>query len=88
MTKETVKAMVDNHNTEIQNYLENELYKEMGKKDNKSFSMSDWFKAQELIGKQNFYKKGMEILTKCRDNGYDVKMNMQSNKLVWYGGMI
>lgn len=46
--------------------------------------MADWFKANELIRKQDFYKKGIEIQNMLRDDMHDVKMDMQSNKLILY----
>lgn len=45
--------------------------------------LTEWFKAQEIINKQNFYNDGMFILNKYRKMGYDVKMNMQTYKLVY-----
>lgn len=44
--------------------------------------MNDWFKANEIVERQNFYKTGHELQMKLRDAGHDVKMNMQDNTLV------
>lgn len=48
---------------------------------NGKISMNDWFKAQAIIGKQNFYEKGHAIQMELRNAGHDVKMNMQDNTL-------
>ena len=50
---------------------------------NGKISMNDWFKAQTIIQKQNFYKEGHEIQMELRNAGYDVKMNMQDDTLVF-----
>ena len=81
MTKDEAKAIINKHNESIDNYINNDLAKELGAKNGK-ISMNQWFKAQELIKAQGFYEKGMEILRDLRSKGFDVKMNMQSNKLV------
>ena len=47
-----------------------------------------WFTSQRLIKEKNFYEKATELLRKCRNDGWDVKIDAQSDKLVWYGGRI
>jgi len=95
MTKEEVKCAVNNHNYEIDKFIEMDLPKLLKKE---GFKVKDgvvlydgaraWFTSQRLIKEKNFYEKGMEILRKCRNDGWDVKIDGQSDKLVWYGGRI
>ena len=89
MTREEAKKIIDAHNNEIDNFIYNEIPKLLNltnltkdKNGEYSLTMEDWFKANELIRKQNFYKKGIEILNMLRDDMHNVKMDMQSNKLI------
>ena len=84
ITNEMVKAEIKKHNDSIDNYMNNQLAIDLGyPAGTKEFSMSDWFKAQECIKKQNFYQKAMDILNRYRKMGYDVRISMQDNKLVY-----
>ena len=92
MTREEVKKIVDMHNSKIDNFISNILpqllemagvkvtFKDNGECE---IPMNDWFKAQGFITCMNFYKDAMEILDMVRPFGFDVKINMQSNKLVY-----
>jgi hypothetical protein len=82
MTKSEAKQMVKNHNDAVDNYVNNELAVKLNAKNGK-IKMSQWFEAQTLIRQQNFYEKGHKILVELRSQGFDVKMNMQSDKLVF-----
>lgn len=82
MTKEEAKAKVSAHNEMIDNYINNDLAKELGAKNGK-ITLDQWFKAQELINKQGFYSKAKKLLNELRAAGFNVKINMQSNKLVF-----
>ena len=82
MTKDNVKKRIQEHNESITRYYEGELAEALGAKDGK-ITLDKWFKAQELIKAQGFYEKGMKILKECRKAGFDVKMNMQDNRLVF-----
>lgn len=91
MTREEAKKIIDAHNDEIDNFIYNEIPKLLNltnltkdKNGEYSLTIEDWFKANELIRKQDFYKKGMEILNMLRDDMHNVKMDMQSNKLILY----
>lgn len=84
MMKEEAIRKIQEHNDSIDTYINSTLAQELGAKDGK-ISMNQWFKAQSLIKEQNFYEKGMSILQELRSAGFDVKMNMQSNKLVGLG---
>lgn len=81
MTKGEAYEIILMHNKSIDDYINIELAKELNAKDGK-ISINQWFKAQQLINEQKFYEKGMAILNDLRNQGFDVKMNMQSNKLV------
>lgn len=91
MTREEAKKIIDAHNDEIDNFIYNEIPKLLNltnltkdKNGEYSLTIEDWFKANELIRKQDFYKKGIEILNMLRDDMHNVKMDMQSNKLILY----
>ena len=92
MTKQEVKNLVEMHNNKVDNFMKEslpQLLKMAGvkvtKKENGEYEipMNDWFKAQSFIQTMNFYKDAMEILNMAREQGFDVKINMQSNKLVF-----
>lgn len=72
---------IDSWNRELDVFYNETLAELLGKKPTDKFSMHDWFRAQEIIREQNFYKIASEIQKKYRDMGYDVKMNMQDYKL-------
>ena len=91
MTREEAKKIIDAHNNEIDNFIYNEIPKLLNltnltkdKNGEYSLTIEDWFKANELIRKQDFYKKGREIQNMLRDDMHNVKMDMQSNKLILY----
>ena len=92
MTREEVKKMVEMHNNKIDDFTNNilpQLLEMVGvkvvTKDNgeHEIPMNAWFKAQDFIKTMNFYKDAMKILDMVRPLGFDVKINMQSNKLVY-----
>ena len=92
MTKEDVKQLVQHHNSRIDNFITNELPKlleddgvKVVTKDNgeHEIPVNAWFIAQDYIKAMNFYKEAMSILNMVRPLGFDVKINMQSNKLVF-----
>ena len=86
ITKEEATAIVNAWNEDIHDFMGNklpELLKEAGVPvKNGRISMNAWFKANEIIQKQNFYQKGHEIQMMLREAGHDIKMNMQDNTLV------
>ena len=92
MTKEDVKQLIQHHNNRIDIFISNELPKllesdgvKIVTKDNgeHEIPINAWFKAQDYIKAMNFYKDAMTILDIVRPLGFDVKINMQSNKLVF-----
>ena len=92
MSREEVKQLVQHHNNQIDNFISNELPKLLANdgikvvtKDNGEHKIpaNAWFKAQDYIKAMNFYKEAMSILNMVRPLGFDVKINMQSNKLVF-----
>ena len=93
MTKNEALTLIENHNNKIDNFINNilpELLKMAGvhvtQKDNGEYviPMNVWFKAQSFIKTMNFYKDAIELLNILRKNGFDVKIDMQSDKLVLY----
>lgn len=94
MTRTEAENMVNNHNNTINDFMKNllpQLLKiagiEVTEKENGKYeiSLNAWFKCQEIIGNMNFYESARKICDDCRSNGYDVKIDMQSNKLAFYG---
>ena len=92
MTREEVKKIVETHNNKIDDFTNNILPQlleingiNVTIKDNGEYEipMNAWFKAQDFIKAMDFYKDAMEILDMIRPLGFDVKINMQSNKLVY-----
>ena len=87
MTRDDVVNAVNAWNKKIDNFMQIELPKlleaEGVRVKNGRISMNDWFKANEIVQKQNFYAEGHAIQMELRNAGYDVKMNMQDNTLVY-----
>lgn len=87
INRDEAARIVNEWNTKIDNFMANELPKlleaEGFRVKNGKVSMNAWFKANEIIGRQNFYKEGHEIQMKLRAAGHDVKMNMQDHTLVF-----
>ena len=78
---------VNEWNAHIENFMKNELPKLLEERGvhvkNGKICMNDWFKAQTIIKEQDFYTKGHAIQMELRNAGYDVKMNMQDDTLVF-----
>lgn len=92
MTKETVRGLIEAHNNEIDHYINVDLSKELQQAGVNVYKgtvpCSAWFLAQSFIENRGFYEQACRLQEKMRACGYDVKRDAQSNKLVWYGGMI
>lgn len=83
--KNTLLKKAHAHNTAVDDYINVTLRDYFG---GDKITVAQWFEAQTLIRKQNFYKKGMAILKELKANGIEVKMDMQSDKLVLNGDFI
>lgn len=92
MTREEVKKIVEVHNNKIDDFTNNILPQlltmadvNVTRNDNGEYEIpiNAWFKAQNFIKAMDFYKDAMEILGMVRPLGFDVKIDMQSNKLVY-----
>ena len=87
ISKTEAENRVNAWNDKIDNFMNVELPKlleaEGVRVKNGKISVGDWFKANEIINRQNFYKEGHAVQMELRDAGYDVKMNMQNNTLVF-----
>ncbi len=92
MTRFEVELMVKNHNNMIDSFIDEMLPKllEMAgvnvtRNDDGTYEipMSEWFTAQKFISGMNFKEKAFEILNNVRGQGFDVKIDMQSYKLVY-----
>lgn len=75
-----LKATITAHNNNIDTFFDVTLVNYFGS--DRFTDIAQWFEAQRLIGQQNFYEKGREIMEIVRAYGLDCKINMQSNKLV------
>lgn len=84
MTILEMAEKIRNHNNKIDFFINKQLPQILGVEDGK-ITARDWFRAQELIRQQGFYKQGMEILEAARAAGHDVKISGQTNKLEYYG---
>ena len=56
MTHIIIIIEIDSWNSELDLFYNETLAEMLGKKPNDKFSMHDWFRAQEIIREQNFYK--------------------------------
>lgn len=74
----TLEKMAREHNEAVDRFCNTTLKEHFG---SDKINAEQWFEAQRLIGEQNFYDKGHDILMVIRAFGIDCKMNMQSNKL-------
>ena len=87
ITRDEAANRVNAWNAKIDNFMKVELPKLLEESGvhvkNGKISMNDWFKAAQIVQNQNFYKEGHEIQMELRNAGHDVKMDMQSNKLVF-----
>ena len=87
INRNDAENIVNAWNTKIDNFMKVDLLKLLEENGvhvkNGKISMNDWFKAQHIINDQHFYEEGHAIQMKLRNAGYDVKMNMQDNTLVF-----
>ena len=89
MTIKEARTHVEKWNKHIDDFMVNVLpglLKERGiNVVNGEIKLNDWFKAQQIIQDQDFFKKGYSILKKLRNKGFDIKMDMQRHTLNYYG---
>lgn len=84
MIRAEAEAKMMAHNSRIEHFMEAELPALLGVKDKDSrVSIYKWFEAQRIYEAQGFYKAGKAVQDELRADGWDVKMDMQSYKLVW-----
>lgn len=85
MTKEQANKIVDENNAAIDNYMANILPTELEKAGypviNGKIPAAAWFTAQSIIHKAGLYANSIATLHRLRNAGFDVKINMQDNKL-------
>lgn len=82
-TKEVAKNTVESHNWFIDEFIKT-IPQKLGKTQD-TLNACDWFKAQTIIKEEHLYEKAMQILEELRNDGHDVKIDMQSYKLLYYG---
>ena len=88
----TAKAMVEAHNRQIEDYINNGLVEAL---ENDGFAIKNgkvigngagaWFAAQRHINGQEFYKKARAIIDELKKDGFRVIIDMQSDKLTLMG---
>lgn len=92
MTEAEVRAKVEAHNARIKEFMENSLpllLEMAGVKVTKTetgdyqIPMDAWFTAQKFINAMHFWDSAKAILDEVRPQGFDVKVNAQSNELVY-----
>ena len=92
MNRSEVKKLVEMHNNRVDGFINNilpQLLEIAGVKVIRNVNgefeipMNEWFKAQRFISEMHFYDKAMKILNMVRPLGFDVKISMQDNKLVF-----
>ena len=86
-SKEMAMVMVDDWNKRIDRFMDETLPVLLTAdgfkvKDGK-VSVNAWFAAQRHINAQHFYETGRHLQMMLREDGHDVKMDMQSHKLVF-----
>lgn len=86
-TKEQAKQTVKNMNQVIDDYMEKGIVEDLEKEGVKvvdgKIPIDKWFLAQRLINEKGFYYMAKAVQDLLRADGWDVKMNMQTNKLVF-----
>lgn len=87
MTHEEVKMMCEQHNAEVETYLRDILPEQIKAAgypvENGMTTMGAWFAAQRFINEQHFFDKGKLIMDAARAAGFDVRMDMQNDTLVF-----
>ena len=90
--EEIVKRLIETHNALIDDYINITLPRKLRSEgyevvDGK-ISLEIWFVAQQIIAEAHFNDKANALCSALRAFGFDVKHDMQSDKLIWYRGMI
>lgn len=88
ITREEARQTVTAWNESIDEFMESKLPGLLESEGipvkNGKIRMNDYIKAMQIVRNQGFYSKGRAIQVKLRSAGYDVKMDMQSDKLILY----
>lgn len=88
ITREEARQAVTAWNKSIDEFMMNRLPALLESEGipvrNGKIRMNDYIKAMQILQKQDFYTRGRAIQEELRSAGYDVKMDMQSNKLVMH----
>lgn len=88
MTKEMVLAKVNAHNAKVDYFDYVQLPQLLGIEDGQEVTAEEWFglwaKSYSLRREQKFYEEGMALVEQARAEGYDVKINAQTDKVTAY----
>ena len=84
MDEMTVRNMIDENNKNIDTFVKTEIPKRINA--NKNLIFGQWCSAVGIL-QAEIYPKSYALMKRLRGYGFDVKINMQSYKLV-YCGMI
>jgi hypothetical protein len=82
MDEMTVKNMIDENNKSIDAFVNTEIPKRLNA--NKNLSFGQWCSAVGIL-QAEIYPKSYALMKKLQSYGFDVKINMQSYKLVYCG---
>ena len=84
MTETQIIKIIETWNRKVDRFTTDELPILLGYPEGTTeISMNDWFKAQQIINAQHFYENASRMQKTMRAWGFDVKIDMQSNKLVY-----
>lgn len=90
--REIVKKLIEDHNDAIDAYINVTLPRKLRREGyevvNRKMSLETWFAAQRLVAEAHFCDKANALCSALRAFGYDVKHDMQSDKLIWNGDLI
>lgn len=89
---EIVERLIEEHNDSIDAYINITLPKKLRREGYEviegRISLDTFFAAQRLLAEAHFCDKANALCSALRAFGYDVKHDMQSDKLIWNGGFI
>ena len=87
MTKDEVLKRILQTNIRIENLFRDIFTKLFGydPEPREQLLLTDWMRFQEAWCNSDAYSYAHDALQKMREEGYDVKMNMQSYKLSYHG---
>ena len=83
LDEKTVKDMIEENNTNIGVFINYEIPKRLNIT-TKNITFGQWCSGTTLL-RTEIYPKSYELMNRLRNAGFDVKINMQSYELSYYG---